>query len=48
MRLISIIAYRSLHFVSYFSNIVVAFMGGGFGDTDYRFFFVGDYEEAVL
>ena len=48
MRLISIIEYRSLHFVSYFSNIVVAFMGGGFGDTGYGFFFIGDYEDAVL
>ena len=37
-----------LHFIYNLPNITIAFVGGDFGDTGSRFFFVGDYEEAVL
>ncbi|MBO5829190.1 MAG: hypothetical protein J6R59_12165 [Paludibacteraceae bacterium] len=37
-----------LHFIYNLPNITIAFVGGDFRDTGYRFFFVGDYEEAVL
>jgi hypothetical protein len=37
-----------LHLIYNLPNITIAFVGGDFGDTGYRFFFAGDYEEAVL
>ena len=37
-----------LHFIYNLPNIPIAFVCGGFGNTGYGFFFMGDYEEAVL